>query len=130
MPDGAADDPALLERRVQRLLRVHLWGRWLLAIALWCTLGAFCLWRLRGDIALWREYFTWAAVRVSLQHNRLEFMGLGLCVALTLSTLIWQSTHILFGVRGREYRALVRQVRAIGDRGSDHPLWVSVWQER
>ncbi len=123
------DDAKLLDRYVQRLLQVQTWGRWLFVLFLWLTLGTFCIWRLRSDIALWLEYFTWAAVRISLQYNRLTFLGIGLCLGLTLSTLIWQSYNILWGVSKDEYRSLVKQVNNIKNQGPSHPLWQWVCAE-
>jgi hypothetical protein len=122
-------DLKLLDRQVQNLLQVQLWMRWAVVILLWSTLGAFCIWRLRSDIALWLEYFTWSAVRISLQRDRLTFLGIGLCVGMTLSTLIWQSWHILWGIRKSEYRALAKQVMQIRQTGKKHPLWRWVCQE-
>jgi len=128
--DSSSDlDRRLLDRQVQRLLQVQIWLRWTVVLLLWATLGAYCLWRLRHDLAMWLEYFTWAAVRVSLQSNRLTFIGIGLCVGMTLSTLLWQSWHILWGISQREYRDLTQQVCQIQTKGSEHPLWRWIFQE-
>lgn len=123
------DDPAILKRQVQRLVQVQTWMRWAWVVFLWLTLGSFCLWYLRADIALWLDYFTWSAVRVSLQRDRFVFLGLGLCVAMTLSTLVWQSWNIIFGIRKSEYKFLVKQVKDIQTQGSKHFLWHWVCEE-
>jgi hypothetical protein len=123
------DETKKMESQIGRLIEVQTRMRWTFVLFLWLTLGSFCIWWLRDDIALWMEFFTWSAVRVSLQHNRLVFLGLGLCVAMTLSTLIWQSWHILWGIRLSEYRSLARQVAEIQQAGSQHPLWKWVCKE-
>ena len=82
------DNEKLVEQQIGKLIELQTRMRWTFVLFLWLTLGSFCLWWLRYDIALWLEFFTWSAVRISLQHNRLVFLGLGLCVAMTLSTLI------------------------------------------
>jgi hypothetical protein len=124
------DSEKIIEHQIGRLIELQTRMRWTFVLFLWLTLGSFCIWWLRHDIALWLEFFTWSAVRVSLQHNRLVFLGLGLCVAITLSTLIWQSCHILWGIGKNEYRFLARQVLEIQQAGPGHPLWKWVCQER
>jgi hypothetical protein len=124
------DSEQILAHQVGRLIEVQTQMRWAFVLFLWLTLGSFCIWWLRQDIALWFEFFTWSAVRISLQHNRLVFLGLGLCVGMTLSTLIWQSWHILWGIRKSEYRFLIRQVLEIQQAGSSHPLWEKVCEAR
>lgn len=118
-----ADELNDIDLKVQRLLLVQVRMRWALVIFLWLTVGATSIWALRGDIILWREYFTWAAVRVAIRNDQLPFMGLGLCVAMTLSTLMRQSWDILHGISKREYQSLVKQVREIESQGRKHLLW-------
>lgn len=120
----------ITQRQILRLHQVQTWGRWLFNLSLWLTLGTFSIWSLREDISLWLEYFTWAAVRASLQYNRLGFFGLGFCVANTLSTLIWQSWHILRGLSVAERAALSQQISKISAQGEKHPLWRWVMVER
>jgi hypothetical protein len=84
---------------------------------------------LRSDIELWIATFTWAAVRITLAYNRLPMMGLGICVAMTLATLVWQSSIILWGVNPREKRSLINQVEKIRSKGKSHPLWSWVCEE-
>jgi hypothetical protein len=122
-------DP-LLERQVQRLIEVQTYLRWLFDIFLWLTVGTASIWALRSDIELWVAAFTWAAVRITLAYNRLPMMGLGICVAMTLATLVWQSSIILWGVNQREKRSLVDQVKRIKEKGKSHPLWHWVCEEK
>lgn len=122
-------DP-LLERQVQRLIEVQTYLRWLFDIFLWLTVGTASIWALRSDIELWVAAFTWAAVRITLAYNRLPMMGLGICVAMTLATLVWQSSIILWGVNQREKRSLVDQVKRIKEKGKSHPLWRWVCEEK
>ena len=122
-------DP-LLERQVQRLIEVQTYLRWIFDGFLWLTIGTASIWALRSDIELWIAAFTWAAVRITLAYNRLPMMGLGICVAMTLATLVWQSSIILWGVNQREKRSLVDQVKRIKEKGKSHPLWRWVCEEK
>jgi len=122
-------DP-LLERQVQRLIEVQTYLRWIFDGFLWLTIGTASIWALRSDIELWIAAFTWAAVRISLAYNRLPMVGLGICVAMTLATLVWQSSIILWGVNQREKRSLVAQVKRIKEKGKSHPLWRWVCEEK
>lgn len=127
--DEQRSDP-LLERQVQRLLEVQTYLRWIFDGFLWLTLGAASIWALRADIELWIAAFTWAAVRMSVAYNRLPTLGLGICVAMTLATLVWQSSIILWGVNQKERRSLVNQVQRIKNKGKSHPLWRWVCEEK
>ena len=120
----------LLERQVQRLIEVQTYLRWIFDVFLWLTLGTASIWALRSDIELWIAAFTWAAVRMSLISNRLPMLGLGFCVAMTLATLVWQSSIILWGVNQRERRSLIQQVQKIQQQGKSHLLWRWVCAER
>ncbi len=120
----------MLERQVQRLIEVQTYLRWMLDIFLWLTVGTASIWALRSEIELWIASFTWAAVRISLAYNRLPMLGLGLCIAMTLSTLIWQSAIILWGVSPRERRSLINQVKSIKAKGTSHLLWRWVCEEK
>jgi len=122
-------DP-LLERQVQRLIEVQTYLRWLFDAFLWLTIGTASIWALRADIELWLAAFTWVAVRMTLIYNRLPMMGIGLCVAMTLATLVWQSSIILFGVSPSERRSLINQVKKIQEAGTKHLLWRWVCEEK
>lgn len=133
MPSGSDNeslpDP-LLDRQVQRLIEVQTYLRWIFDVFIWLTVGTASAWALRSDIELWVASFTWAAVRISLTYNRLPMMGLGLCVAMTLATLVWQSTIILFGISPSERRSLTNQVKRIKEKGKSHLLWRWVCEEK
>jgi len=133
MPSGSDNeslpDP-LLDRQVQRLIEVQTYLRWIFDVFIWLTVGTASAWALRSDIELWVASFTWAAVRISLTYNRLPMMGLGLCVAMTLATLVWQSTIILFGISPSERRSLTNQVKKIKEKGKSHLLWKWVCEEK
>ncbi|WP_211167688.1 hypothetical protein [Pseudanabaena yagii] len=120
----------MLDRQVQRLIEVQTYLRWMLDVFLWLTVGTASIWALRSEIELWIASFTWAAVRISLAYNRLPMLGLGLCIAMTLSTLIWQSAIILWGVSPRERRSLINQVKSIKAKGKSHFLWRWVCEEK
>ncbi len=120
----------LLERQVQRLIEVQTYLRWMFDGFLWLTVGTASIWALRSDIGLWIAAFTWAAVRITLAYNRLPMLGLGICVAMTLATLVWQSSIILWGINPRERRSLIDQVKKIQNKGKSHPLWRWVCEER
>jgi hypothetical protein len=122
-------DP-LLESQVQRLIEVQTYLRWIFDGFLWLTIGTASIWALRSDIELWIAAFTWVGVRISLVYNRLPMMGLGICIAMTLATLVWQSSIILWGVNQREKRSLINQVKRIKEKGKSHPLWRWVCEEK
>ncbi|MER3478234.1 MAG: hypothetical protein C4287_19435, partial [Leptolyngbya sp. ERB_1_2] len=86
-------------------------------------IGVLSLWGLRYPISLMRDYFTWAALRHGLISNMPATIGLGLCIGMTLSVLIWQSRNILFGLPIDEQRKLERSVLKIRQQGKSHPLW-------
>ncbi len=120
----------LLDRQVQRLIEVQTYLRWIFDGFLWLTVGTASIWALRSEIELWMASFTWAAVRMTLAYNRLPMLGIGLCVAMTLATLVWQSSLILWGVNQRERRSLIDQVKKIREKGKNHPLWRWVCEEK
>ncbi|MBM0741649.1 hypothetical protein JOY44_08470 [Phormidium sp. CLA17] len=118
----ANQDPLFLAQ-VQRLHQLTVYGRWLFAGALWLTVGTLSLWGLRYPISLAMEYFTWAALRYGLVFSPIPGFGLSLCLAVTLSILVWQLRNWLLGLPKRECRRLEQQVLRIRQQGSSHPLW-------
>ncbi len=128
LSDSIAEE--LLDRQVQRLIEVQTYLRWMFDVFLWLTVGTASIWALRSDIELWMATFTWAAVRITLAYNRLPMLGLGICVAMTFATLVWQSSIILWGVNQREKRSLINQVKKIQEKGKSHPLWRWVCEEK
>jgi hypothetical protein len=87
-------------------------------------------WHLRDEIALWTQYFTWTAVRFGLIYHPLAAAGLIFCLSITVSTLIWQSYTLLFGIPKSHRQRLSQQVSKIRQRGPAHPLWGWVCEGR
>lgn len=110
-------------QQVQKLHQIQVSARWLFVGFLWLTAAPLCLWNLRTEIALWRQYFTWVAVRYGLYYHPLSTLGLSFCVGMTLAILIWQSRNILFGIPPHEKQRLEKQVCQIRQQGPSHPLW-------
>jgi hypothetical protein len=120
--EAIAQDP-IFQAQVQRLYHFTVYGRWLVISVLWLILIPASLWGLRFEIALWQDYFTWAAVRYALIYNRLPALGLGICVGMPVAVLIWQSRNILMGLSPAHQRYLHKQVLRIRQQGKSHPLW-------
>ena len=123
----AAEKDPNFQAVVQRLHKLTVYGRWLTVLGLWLTVGSVSLWSLRYPISLLRDYFTWAAVRWALVFQPLPALGLGLCVAMTIAVLVWQSRNILVGLPRLERQRLEKQVLKIREQGSSHPLWKWVY---
>lgn len=111
------------ERKVAKLHRLTVYGRWLLVLISWLTLGTYALWQLQEEIALWFDYFTWAAVYYTFHFNFVPTICLAFCLGMTISVLLWQSRNIIWGLPPNEHRQLVKQVKQIEARGQKHPLW-------
>lgn len=110
----------------RQLLRLHtilVWARWILVGCCCLLLGLPSLWLLRNEVGMLQRYFTWPAVRYALAFNPLPTTGLLICITLILSTLIWQSRNIIFGLPLRERKRLERQLQRINQQGPTHPLW-------
>lgn len=120
-------DP-IFKQQVQKLHNLTVYGRWLVVALLWLTIGSLSLWGLRSEIALLQQYFTWVAVRYGLFYNPLPTFGLGLCIGMTVSVLVWQSRNILLGLPQQEQQRLEQQVHKIRQQGPSHPLWKRVCQ--
>jgi hypothetical protein len=116
------NDPSFAQQ-VQKLHQIQVYARWLVVSILWLTVGSACLWNLRAEIALWRQYFTWVAVRYGLFYHPLATLGLSFCIGMTTAVLIWQSRNIIFGLPRQEKQRLEKQVFRIRQQGSSHPLW-------
>ncbi len=117
-------------QQVERLHRLTVYGRWLVAGTLWLTVGAVSLWGLRYPISLIREYFTWAAVRYGLVFHPVPAFGLFLCLGYTLAILVWQARNRLLGLPKRDRDRLEQSVLRIRTQGNSHPLWKYVCQEK
>ncbi|MBW4419706.1 MAG: hypothetical protein KME13_10810 [Myxacorys californica WJT36-NPBG1] len=120
--DSSPSDPTF-QTSVRKLHRLTVLGRWIVVIGLWLTVGLLSLWSLRESISLLQQYFTWAAVRHGLARHPIAAIGLGLCVGMTVSTLVWQSRNILFGLSKVEQKRLEARVLKIRYQGANHPLW-------
>lgn len=133
MPDAQQQignlDPTFVAQ-MQRLHLLTVYGRWLVVGCLWAIVAPLSLWGLRSEIALWRQYFTWVAVRYGLYYNPLPTFGLAVCIGMTASVLVWQSRNILLGLPRQEQRRLEQQVSRIRQQGPTHPLWKWVCQSK
>lgn len=111
------------KQQVTKLHQLTVCGRWLFVLVSWLTLGSYALWQLKSEIALWFDYFTWAAVYYGFHFNFIPTLCLVFCVANTVSVLVWQSRNIIWGLPASERRQLERQVTKIQAIGKKHPLW-------
>ncbi len=115
-------DPSFSEQ-VQKLHRLTVYSRWFVVGLLWLTIAPVALWDLRSEIELWRQYFTWSAVRYALFFHPLATLSLSFCLGMMMAVLIWQSRNILFGLPKSDRERLEKQVYQIRQQGSTHPLW-------
>ncbi|HEY9639372.1 MAG TPA: hypothetical protein V6C57_02750 [Coleofasciculaceae cyanobacterium] len=120
--EAIAQDP-IFQKQVQRLHHFTVYSRWLIIVCLWLVLLPLSVWGLRSEIGLWRDHFTWTAVRYALIYHRLPAMGLGVCIGMPVAVLIWQSRNILMGLSPAHQRYLHKQVLRIRQQGKSHPLW-------
>ncbi|MBE9044445.1 hypothetical protein IQ255_08520 [Pleurocapsales cyanobacterium LEGE 10410] len=111
------------QQKVAKLHRLTVYARWTFVLISWLTLGTYALWNLKEEIALWFDYFTWAAVYYGFHFNLIPTLCLAFCIATTLSVLIWQSRNIIWGLPKQEQRQLERQVTKILASRGKHPLW-------
>ncbi len=100
-------------KKVDDYYQLMVWSRWKLVIFLWLTLGTYGIWGLRDEIKLWLDYFTWAAVRYGLMFNMFSTICLVICIGFTLSTLVWQSRNIIWGLSDKEKYYLEQKVKRI-----------------
>jgi hypothetical protein len=86
---------------------------------------------MRETISLCQEHFTWAAVRYGLQFNPFGAAALIFCMAITTSTLVWQSFYILEGgLSAKERYYLEQKVEKIRTKGEKHPLYAWVCSQK
>lgn len=114
---------AQFKQAVKRLYQLTVYSRWLFVGICWLILAPMGIWGLRDEFILWREYFTWAALRYGLAYNILPSFCLAFCVGITTAVLVWQSSHIIWGIPKGERKRLEKQVRKIRQKGPSHPLW-------
>lgn len=115
-------DPTF-KNKVRRLYQLTIYGRLLLVSLMWITLGYLSLLGWRYEISLLRSHFTWAALRYGIIFNPSPAIGLTICIAMTVSVLVWQSRNILLGIPRQEQKRLEKQVHRICQQGVSHPLW-------
>jgi hypothetical protein len=108
---------------LQRLLRLMTYGRWIVVLTLWLTVGLVSLWQLRYRIQLLIDSFTWVALRYGLAYHQGAALGLSLCLGMTIAVLAWHSRNLLFGLSKIEQIRLQQQAVRIRQQGPTHPLW-------
>jgi hypothetical protein len=87
---------------LQRLHRLTVYGRWLVVLLSWLTVGSLSLWQLRFRIQLLMDSFTWVGVRYGLAYHQGAALGLFVCIGMTLAVLVWHSRNLLFGLPKEE----------------------------
>lgn len=113
-----------LSIQVEKLHRVAIIARWLFVLFSWLTIGILGIWKLRPEITLLRQHFTWTALRYGIAYNRLASFYLAFCIGATAAVLIRQSLNIIRGaVSTEEKKRLSKQVMKIRSIGPRHPLW-------
>jgi len=118
-----------LKRSVQRLYQITIYGRWVVVVSCWLTLGSFGIWGLREEFSLWQEYLTFAAVRYGLAFNLVPSFCLAFCLGITAAVLLRQSIYFIRGgLSAPERRSLEKQVQKISATGPTHPLWKWVFR--
>jgi hypothetical protein len=108
-PDHTITQAEITQLEISRLHRRQVYRRWLTVGLCWLVLAPLSLWAVRDELALMHDYFTWVALRYAIAYNRLPAIGLGFCIAITISTLVWQSCNILFGFSPGYQKQLLRQ---------------------
>ena len=112
-----------ISQPVQRLYQLNLYGRWFLVVSAWLILAPWSLWRLRGDLGLLQDHFTWVAIRYGLAFLLVPAFCLFFCIGLTGSVLVWHSQHLCWGISPREQLRWENQVKKIQSLDPRHPLW-------
>lgn len=116
-PDPSFNQP------VWRLHQLTFHARLLFVAGCWVILMPLGIWGLRGEIELWRQHFTWVALRYGLGSHLFSAFSLFFCVAITAAVLVRQSLYILQGMPARERQRLEKRVKKIQLAGPRHPLW-------
>ncbi|MGA1408989.1 MAG: hypothetical protein ACO37W_04540 [Prochlorotrichaceae cyanobacterium] len=135
LSDDPIDDPALLSSdphlalAVKRLHRVQVTARWVLNGLVSLVAIPFGLWDLWAEIQLWRQHFTWVAVRYGLAFHPWATLAIVTSVALVTATLVWHSRNIIWGLPQKEQYRLQQQALKIREKGKRLLLWRWVWQD-
>ncbi|MGD1901024.1 MAG: hypothetical protein ACFB9N_02155 [Geitlerinemataceae cyanobacterium] len=105
-------------------------ARWLLVVCCWLAFGVPAMWFLRREFGLWLDFFSWAAMWYAFRVNPWPAFGLLLSFGLTLSTLMWQSRNILFGLAARELAQRHDEAQRLRTQGSRSTLWMwfGIWR--
>ena len=111
------------QRKVIKYYQLTIYIRWIIVLLLWLTLGVYGIWNIRHEISLWLDYFTWSAVHYGLAFNIIPTICLGICMGMTISVLVLQSSHIIWGLSDKEKYYLEQKVEKIIATGSTHPFW-------
>lgn len=111
------------QEKVKKYYQLTIYLRWIIVLFLWFTFGVYGIWGLRYEIKLWFDYFTWSAVRYGLAFNFIPTFCLAICIVMTLSILLRQSSYILWGLSDKEKYYLTKKVEKILVTGSSHPFW-------
>jgi hypothetical protein len=122
-------DPEL-QRSIDRMHELTVWGRWAFVLGLWLTVGVASLWGLRQVIGRLRDVFTWSGLRFGLFGHPIPAIGLALCIGMLVSVLVWQSRNILWGLPGDERDRLKATVLRIQQQGDSHPLWKWIYGKK
>jgi hypothetical protein len=122
-------DPGL-QRSIDRMHELTVWGRWAFVLGLWLTVGAASLWGLRQPIGRLRTVFTWSGLRFGLFGHPIPAIGLALCIGMLVSVLVWQSRNILWGLPMDERDRLKATVLRIQQQGDSHPLWKWIYGKK
>ncbi|MBV5260587.1 hypothetical protein FLX56_19430 [Synechococcus moorigangaii CMS01] len=85
-----------------KLVKLTIFGRWLMVVLLWLILGSYSVWALRPEFPLWQDYLTWAVVRLSLGYHFWASVALSICIAYTCGVLVWHSQKLLRGWSAQE----------------------------
>ncbi len=113
-----------LEKQVQKLHQLTIYGRWLFVLLCWLVFVPYGLWELRDTISYCQDYCTWAAIRLGLQFNPFATLALAFTIGMTTAVLVWQSRIILGGDLSPKQRYFLEQkVIKIQQMGPKHPLW-------
>jgi hypothetical protein len=119
-----------LQRSIDRMHELTVWGRWAFVLGLWLTVGVASLWGLRQVIGRLREVFTWSGLRFGLFGHPIPAVGLALCIGMLVSVLVWQSRNILWGLPGDERDRLKATVLRVQQQGDSHPLWKWIYGKK
>lgn len=112
-----------LSKQVAKYYQLTIYAQWFLISLSWLTLGAYGIFGLRHEFKLWLDHFTWSAFRYGLVYNPIPSLCILICLTITISILIGQSRHILWGLSAKEKFYLEQKTKTILTKGNRHFLW-------